>query len=241
MRTTTIESPRERVAVARETGVGPVSPVAVLAGVLVGYAAFPVLLGATGALLRATGVHVDPGANWEEIGTTAGMVAGGLLFLAYLLGGYVSGRMAWRAGVGHGLLVCFGSLAVVAVVAALARAVADGEDVNRLTDAIKGFGVPTSAREWGQAGTVAGITSLLGMLVGSVLGGVWGERWYTKLSRRAHEVDLRAAERATPREDDRPLEELSRDELYHRAWEEGVPWRSSMTKEELAEALRSRR
>jgi hypothetical protein len=254
---TTIETRRDRLAMARHAGVGPLSPVAVLAGVLVAYAAFAVLLAGAGAVLKIVHVDVDLAGNWEDLGTKAGLVAGAMLFLAYLLGGYVAGRMAWRSGTQHGLLVFLGGLLVVGLVAGVARSQANTDSLKSLVDALRSFGVPTSAKEWGHVGTVAGIASLAGMLIGSLLGGALGEGWYTKLSRRMGDVDVRdvhdvrdehvvpEAPAATEAEaeaeaEGEPLEEMTRDELYQKAQAEDVPGRSHMSKDELIGALKDR-
>ena len=90
----------------------------------------------------------------------------GILLLSYLFGGYVAGRMARRAGVLNGLLVAVLGLAIAAAVAALVRA-SDAETINT---SLRSLGVPTTADEYGQAFTVAGIASLAAILLGSLLG-----------------------------------------------------------------------
>ena len=89
--------------------------------------------------------------------------------------------MARRAGVLNGLLVAVLGLAIAAAVAALVRA-SDAETINTN---LRSLGVPTTADEYGQAFTVAGIASLAAILIGSLLGGGLGERWHGKLLARA--------------------------------------------------------
>jgi len=89
------------------------------------------------------------------------------------------------------------------------------------------------------------IASLVGMFVGSILGSLAGERWYTRISRRvlvaeaagAGDVDVRERRVATDGDGAAELDELNKDELYHRAQEQDIPGRSQMNKEELKEAL----
>ena len=50
---------------------------------------------------------------------------------------------------------------------------------------LRSLGVPTTADEYGQAFTVAGIASLAAVLIGGFVGGGWGERWHGKLLARA--------------------------------------------------------
>jgi hypothetical protein len=71
--------------------------------VLVSYGAFAVLVGAATAVVAALGIDADlTDRGWRNAGNGVGIIAGILLFLAYLFGGYVSGRMARRAGLING-------------------------------------------------------------------------------------------------------------------------------------------
>jgi hypothetical protein len=90
--------------------------------------------------------------------------------------------MARRAGLLNGLAVFLLALLLVALVGAVA---ASQTDADAIGSNLRSLGIPTSGTEWGKAGTVAGIGSLVAMLVGALLGGVLGERWHSKLTRRA--------------------------------------------------------
>lgn len=258
MATTAVENPKTRSDLAQLAGKGPFSFIAILAGVLVGYATFALLLGGTAAIPRGNGSRLDLFENWSDLSATGGLLLGGLLFASYLLASYIAGRMAWRRGAMHGVLVVVGSILVVGLAGLLLRALTEPGDVEGITDALKSFGVPTTLDEWGNVGPVVWVASLGGMLLGSVVGGMLGERWFTKVSRGAidAELDIRermeaSNERLVPaegarRDDDRnghesdvvELDSLSKDELYQLAQEEDIPSRSQMTKEQLAEALR---
>lgn len=183
------ETGRERRELADDAGFGGFSLTSILAGVLVAYGAFSVLAGLAGAAVAAVGVDTDLTADWERLGTTGALIVAGLLLLAYLFGGYVAGRMARRRGLVHGLGVLVLGLAVVAAVAALVRSSA-------ATDAIaadlRSLGIPTTASEYGQAGTVAGLASLLAVAAGSLLGGALGERWHSRLWARAADPNVGA-------------------------------------------------
>lgn len=256
MATTAVEKSKTRADLAQLAGRGPFSAISMVAGVLVGYAAFAFLLAGAAAILRSRGSELDLSESWSDLSNRGGLLLGGLLLLAYLLAGYIAGRMAWRRGAAHGLLVFLGSVLVVGVAAALLRTFTQPEDVEGITDALNSFGVPTTTEDWGNVAPVVWVASLGGMLLGSVLGGLLGERWFTKVSRRAldAEIDLRermAASsagnghvvRADTEDDSAEVDEvdvdnLSKDELYQRAQEEDIPGRSQMTKEELAAALK---
>ena len=94
--------------------------------------------------------------------------------------------------------VFLGSVAIVSAAALLVRSLAKADDVERILDAFRSFGIPTTRDEWRNADSVVGLASLGGMLLGSVLGGVLGERWFTKVSRSAVEAEVDLRERMGP-------------------------------------------
>src|SRR5215212_2774698 len=178
-----IETGRDRAALTRQAGIGKLSFISVLAGVLVAYGAFAVLAALAGVAAAAIGLNTDLSANnWAELGVGSAIAAAVVLLLAYLFGGYVAGRMARRAGLLHGIAVFILALIIVALVAAIA---ATQTDTSAIRDNLRSLGIPTTGAEWGDVGTLAGIGSLAAMLVGALLGGLLGERWHTKLTRRA--------------------------------------------------------
>lgn len=176
------ETARERRELADDAGFGAFSVTSVLAGVLVGYGAFAILAGLAVAAVDAFGSDADLTRRWADLGTTGSLVVAGLLFLSYLFAGYVAGRMARRNGLAHGAGVLVLGIMVVAAVAALARASADSATI---ATSLRSLGIPTTADEWGQAGTVAGVASIIAVVVGSLLGGTLGERWHARLFARA--------------------------------------------------------
>jgi hypothetical protein len=195
MATTAVEHSKTRSDLAQLAGTGPVSPISILAGVLVGYSTFALLLGGAIAVLHHRGSKLDLTESWGNIGARGGLLVGLLLFVSYLWAGYVAGRMAWRRGILHGIGVFVGSILVVGAVALLVRSLTKPKDVKAVTDALRLFGIPTTRDEWGHVGSFAGVASLGGMLLGSVLGGFLGEHWFTKLSRRAQAAEIDVRER----------------------------------------------
>ena len=182
-RTNAAESGSDRVALAKDAGMGRVSLFGVLAGTLVAYGAFLVLVSIVAAVANALDVTDEIATlNWEELGATSGLIVAGVLLLSYLFGGYVAGRMARRAGALNGFLVFVLGVLIVVGVSLLINLATDGDDISRN---FRTAGIPTSGEEWGDAGTVAGIASLIAILIGPVLGGILGERWHAKLVRRA--------------------------------------------------------
>ena len=190
------ETARERRELAADAGFGGFSITSVLAGVLVAYGAFAILAGLAAAALDAFGADTDLSTDWETLGTAGGLVVAAVLFLAYLFGGYVAGRMARRNGLLHGAGVLILGIVVVTAVAALARSSADPDTI---ASNLRSLGIPTTADEYGQAGTVAGIASLVALIVGSLLGGVLGERWHARLFARAVDPNV-GAQAAAARE-----------------------------------------
>jgi len=179
-----VENRRDRMELATEAGFPKISFVSVLAGVLVAYGAFAVIAGITGAVLSALGVDTEGLSNndWRQLGIGTGIAVALSLFLSYLFGGYVAGRMARRGGAMNGLLVfVLGILLAVGVGAAIGTQ-ADGD---ALVSNLRSIGVPTSGEEYSAIGTVAGLVALAAMLFGSILGGIAGERWHGKLLTRA--------------------------------------------------------
>lgn len=199
--------------VAREAGLGRISPVSVIAGTMCAYGTFAIVAAVVGALLSRTDVDTDFRTNdFTSSGAVAGLASALVLLAAYLFGGYVAGRMARRAGILHGILVFVLSLVVGAIVGGVA-ATAEGADVE---ENIRSIGVPTSWDQVEGVAIAAAIASLAAILIGSVLGGMLGERWHTKLARRVADPDYGPAadaRRRAEREDEASVERRREDEL----------------------------
>lgn len=186
----TIETRRDRAVLAQDAGYPKVSFLSVLAGTLVAYGAFAVLVAVTAAVARGVGFDTNlSGDEWRRLGVGGGIAIGVVLFASYLFGGYVAGRMARRAGALNGFLVFVLGVVLAVGVAGLVELFTDGDDI---VSELRGVGVPTTADEWRSIGTVAGIGSLAGMLLGSLFGGAMGERWHGKLLTRAMDPTLGA-------------------------------------------------
>jgi hypothetical protein len=133
------------------------------------------------------------------------LALGASLFVAYLFGGYVAGRMARRAGVAQ---------AIGVIVLGIVLAVAAGVVVNALTDTstirdhLHNFGLPTTWHQWRTGVTWAGTAGLIGIVLGGLLGGMLGDRWHSKLMARAADpmygphADTRSDRPVVDRDDD---------------------------------------
>lgn len=187
------ETRRERRELAADAGFGGFSFTSMLAGVLVAYGAFAILLGLAAAAVGAAGGDTDLSTDWEQLGTAGGLAVAGLLFLAYLFGGYVAGRMARRNGLAHGAGVLVLGVVIVGAVAYLVRSSAG---TGTIADNLRSLGIPTTAEEYGQAGSVAGLASLVALIVGALVGGALGERWHARLFARAADPTVGAQAQA---------------------------------------------
>ena len=175
------ESPRDRKRLARQAGLGRVSFISALAGVLVAYGAFALLAALVGAVAIAIGLDTELASNdWATFEMGSAVTVTVVAFVAYLFGGYVAGRMARRAGLVNGLAVFVLAVLLVVVVGAIAASQAETEAVQAN---LRSLGLPITGTEWARIGTVAGIGTLVGMLVGAGIGGVVGERWHSELAR----------------------------------------------------------
>jgi MFS family permease len=147
------------------------------------------------ALLSAAGVALGLAQNVDtadeavdqanEIGIGGGIAILVVLFLAYLAGGYVAGRMARFDGARQGLAVWIVGLLVVLVLAAAGAIL--GSKYNVFQD----LNLPRIPVDEGTA-TTAGILTLVAILVvtlaGAVLGGKLGDRYHRRVDRAGFDV-----------------------------------------------------
>ena len=132
-------------------------------------------------LSQAGNQAANPSAGQAQtIGIAGGIALLVVLFLAYLAGGYVAGRMARFDGVRQGIAVWLIGLLVV-VVLAIAGAVL-GAQYNVLSQ-LNLPSIPISGNTATTAGIIAGIAALVATLVGAILGGKLGTRYHRKIDR----------------------------------------------------------
>ena len=223
---TKVESGKDRKMFARDAGMGSVSFLSILAGTLVAFASFAVLLAIVGGILAAVGFDTTTltANDYERLGIGSAVVAALVLFLSYFFGGYIAGRLARRAGALNGGLVLVLAIVIGAVVALL---VGTQTETQSAAANLRVIGVPTSGADYGTIATVAGIVTLLAMIAGAVLGGIKGERWHGKLAARAWSPDVgpaavahRQEDEAAERQREREQREAQRQqEQAHRPWE----------------------
>ncbi len=227
-----VESGKDRKTFIHDAGMGSVSFLSILAGTLVAFASFAVLLAIVGAILAAVGLDTATltANDYERLGIGGAVVAALVLFLSYFFGGYIAGRLARRAGALNGGLVLVLAILIGAVVAVLVGTQTDTESV---AADLRVLGVPTSGSDYGAIATVAGVVTLLAMIAGAVLGGLKGERWHGKLAARALRPDVGPAAAAYQVADqeqaqaDQRRQERERQEREREAERARRPWDKS--------------
>ncbi len=142
------------------------------------------------ALLSAGGVAIgltqglDSADEALDEATTIGL-AGGIalvvvLFLAYLAGGYVAGRMARFDGIRQGIAVWLIGLLVVAALAIAGLVFGSEYNVLQRLDLPR---IPIDEGTGTTGGIIALVAVVLATLIGAILGGKLGTRYHRKVDR----------------------------------------------------------
>ena len=126
------------------------------------------------------GEEVDSG-EAQVLGIAGIITIAAILFVAYLAGGYVAGRMARFSGAKQGVAVWLWSV-VIAVVAAIIGLLAGSpfDILNRLNALPR---LPLEQGDLTVSGIVTAILALLISLAGAVLGGLAGMRYHRRVDR----------------------------------------------------------
>ena len=182
------ETRRDRRALASDAGLGRISVVSLLGGVATALTAFAVLTGAAAAATGAAGFDTNlMSGEWRNLDAPDAAIVSAVLFLAWLFGGYVAGRMARRAGLSHGFYTwALGAVLLVGAVAALDEMSAR----DTFPTALRTLGIPTAFDDWRDLPALVGLAWALTALAGAGLGGMWGERWHTRLVERAADPNV---------------------------------------------------
>jgi hypothetical protein len=183
MNTVQVERPKDRRALAHEAGFGSISWISVLGGTLAAYGLAAAVLAIAGGIA----VLIHGGSNFSGVSAstlkvTTGIVVALVLFLAFLFGGYVAGRMARRRGILNGLAVFVLGVILAVGIGVWVKEAGGGPS---LTQTLRDVGAPTTWHQWRAEGTLFGIIAVVAMFVASIIGGANGERWHTRLFQRA--------------------------------------------------------
>ena len=187
-RTRSVETGRDRQALARDAGLGRVSAVSVLAGILCAYGALAALLAIAGWIA----VAIHGGTNFADIAPNnvkvgVAVVIAVAAFVSFWYGGYAAGRMSRRGGAVNGLLSGLLGVIVGAGVVALVRQTGADAALARVAGHL---GVLDTWTQWRNTAFELGVVALAAMVIGGLLGGVKGERWHTKLLARAADASI---------------------------------------------------
>jgi hypothetical protein len=140
------------------------------------------LVSAAGVALGLTQLDAASAAanSAGAIGVGGGIALLVLLFLAYLAGGYVAGRMARFDGVKQGIAVWV--IGLVAVILLALAGVVFGAQYNVLSQ-LNLPRIPVDEGTATNAGIIALVAVLLATLLGAILGGLLGVRYHRKVDR----------------------------------------------------------
>lgn len=116
----------------------------------------------------------------ETIGLGGGIALLVVLFVAYLAGGYVAGRMARFDGARQGFGVWLWGILVAAAIALLA--VIAGSKYNVL-DQLNLPRIPVDQGTLTRGGAIALAAALVITLIGAIIGGNLGARWHRRVDR----------------------------------------------------------
>jgi amino acid transporter len=145
------------------------------------------------ALLAAAGAGLGLATNLEEttdpadpnqaqtIGLVGAIVLLVIIFLAYVAGGYVAGRMARFNGVRQGVGVWLWAL-IIAVVVAILGAVA-GTQFNLLANLNTFPRIPINEGDLTTVGIITAIAVALVALIGAILGGLAGMSFHRRVDK----------------------------------------------------------
>ena len=130
--------------------------------------------------LEETTNPADPN-QAQTIGLVGAIVLLVIIFLAYVAGGYVAGRMARFNGVRQGVGVWLWAL-IIAVVVAILGAVA-GTQFNLLANLNTFPRIPINEGDLTTGGIITAIAVALVALIGAILGGLAGMRFHRRVDK----------------------------------------------------------
>jgi hypothetical protein len=140
----------------------------------------------------AVGLSTGNGLPRVEDATTVG-IGGGIallvvIFIAYLAGGYVAGRMARFNGLKQGLGVWLWAVIIAIVVAVISVIAGARFDV---LARVNGFPrIPLNEGDVTTAGIVLAVALAIVSLVGALLGGLAGMRYHRRIDRAGFDPEL---------------------------------------------------
>jgi hypothetical protein len=132
------------------------------------------IVAAAGAALGLTKGSTD------QIGLGGAIALLAVLFIAYVAGGYVAGRMARFDGTRQGLGVWLWGILIAGAIAVLAAA---GGSKYNVLDALNLPRIPIDQGNLTSTGAIALGAGLVASLIGALVGGTLGTRWHRRVDR----------------------------------------------------------
>ena len=149
---------------------------ATLVGMLTALALTALLGSLVGAAIGAVGYQrgLDDAVDELSIASLAGGI--GVLFVAFLIGGWAAARIARYDGARNGLMTGIWTLLLAAVLSAVAAWAGSEYDLLRNLDMPQWF----SRDALTTGAIISGVVAVAAMLFGGLLGGLWGERYHRR-------------------------------------------------------------
>ena len=138
-------------------------------------------VGAALGLSQSVDVTNPMTAQTESIGFVGGIVLLAIIFVSYLAGGYVAGRMARFNGLKQGLGVWLWAV-IIAILVAVAGWLA-GAQFDVLAQLNSFPRLPVNEGTLTTAGVVAALAVVAASLIGALLGGLAGMRYHRRVDR----------------------------------------------------------
>jgi hypothetical protein len=140
------------------------------------------------AVATAIGLSTDDAVvSIRTLGITGLIVVAVVLFVAYLAGGYVAGRMARFSGAAQGFAVWLWAVIAAVLLAILGVVLGDRFDVLSNLDAFPR--IPLAADDLTVTGIITAVVFAVIALVGALLGGMAGMAYHRRVDRAGVEID----------------------------------------------------
>src|SRR5688572_30322420 len=138
-------------------------------------------VGAALGLSRDVEAATTSATQTESIGLVGGILLVAIIFVAYLAGGYVAGRMARFNGLKQGLGVWLWAV-IMAILAAVAGWLVD-ERFDVLAQLNSFPRIPLNEGTLTTAGVIAAVCVVAASLIGALLGGLAGMRYHRRVDK----------------------------------------------------------
>jgi hypothetical protein len=170
--------PYSGIAVAHER-FGGIDIPASLVGMLTALSTTLILAGLVGAAVGAVGYQTGLESDSEDLSIWS-MVGGiAVLFVAYVIGGWATGRIARYDGARNGFAAGIWTLVLGGILAGLGAWIGSEYDVFQNVDLPQWFDSDALTT----AAIISGIAAIAAMFAGGILGGLWGEYYHRRADR----------------------------------------------------------